>query len=82
MFVAYNCNGCSTAPLTQYKNNPMYQEITPEEDFGVNTRDNRIYLDMRWSQGYTDKLEKLTRDDSSLAVVIDLKVAATKENET
>ena len=27
MFVAYNCNGCSTAPLTQYKNNPVYQYI-------------------------------------------------------
>ena len=25
MFVAYNCNRCSTAPLTQYKNNPIYQ---------------------------------------------------------
>ena len=60
MFVAYNCNGCSTAPLTQYKNNPIYQEITPEEDFLENNRDDRIYLDMRRSQGYTDKLEKLT----------------------
>ena len=60
MFVAYNCNGCSTAPLTQYKNNPIYQEITQEEDFVENNRDDRIYLDMRRSQGYTDKLEKLT----------------------
>ena len=28
MFVAYNCDGCSSAPLTQYKNNEIYQEIT------------------------------------------------------
>ena len=34
MFSAYNCNGCSTAPLTQYKNNEIYQYITPEEDIG------------------------------------------------
>ena len=27
MFVAYNCNRCSTAPLTQHKNNPIYQYI-------------------------------------------------------
>ena len=36
---------------------------------------------MRRSQGYTDKLETLTRDDSSLAlaVVINLKEAAQKK---
>ena len=33
---------------------------------------------MRRSQGYTDELEKLTRDDSGLAVVINLKEAAKK----
>ena len=27
MFIAYNCNACSTAPLTQYKNNEIYQYI-------------------------------------------------------
>ena len=34
---------------------------------------------MRRSQGYTDELEKLTRDDSGLAVVINLKEAAKKK---
>ena len=76
MFIAYNCNGCTTAPLTQYKNNEIYQEITPEDEYRDNTKDDRIYLDMRRSQGYTDELEKLTRDDSGLAVVINLKEAA------
>ena len=28
MFIAYNCNGCSTSPLAQYKNNEIYQYIT------------------------------------------------------
>ena len=73
MFVAYNCNGCSTAPLTQYKNNEIYQYITPEEEYRPNIKDDRIYIDMRRSQGYTDELEKLTRDDSVLAVVVNLK---------
>ena len=27
MLVAHSCDGCSSAPLTQYKNNPIYQEI-------------------------------------------------------
>ena len=73
MFIAYNCNGCSAGPLTQYKNNEIYQYITPEEEYRSNTKDDRIYIDMRISQGSTDELEKLTRDDSGLAVVINLK---------
>ena len=79
MFIAYNCNGCSTAPLTQYNNNEIHQYITPEEEYRLNTRDDRIYIDVRRSQGYTNELEKLTRDDSSLAVVINLKEAAKKK---
>ena len=79
MFVAYNCNGCSTAPLTQYKSNPIYQDLTPEEEYRDNSRDDSIYIDMRRSQGYTDELEKLTRDDSGLAVVVNLKDAAQKK---
>ena len=79
MFVAYNCNGCSTAPLTQYKNNPIHQDITTEEEYRASTRDDRIYIGMRRSQGYTDELEKLTRDDSGLAVVVNLKDAAQKK---
>ena len=50
--------------------------ITPEEEYRSNMRDDRIYIDMRRNQGYTDELEKLTRDDSDLAVVINLKEAA------
>ena len=81
MFIAYNCNGCSTTPLTQYKNNEIYQYITTEEEYRLNTRDDRIYIDMRRSQGCTNELQKLTRDYSGLAVVINLKEAV-KKNET
>ena len=31
---------------------------------------------MKRSQGYTDELEKLTRDDSGLAIVVNLKDGA------
>ena len=47
MLVAHSCDGCSSVPLTQYKNNPIYQEITDEDKFTDNTRDDRIYIDMR-----------------------------------
>ena len=69
MFIAYNCNGSTTAPPTQCKNDEIYQEITQEDEYRDNTKDDRIDLDMKRSQGYTDKLEKLTRDDNGLAVV-------------
>ena len=79
MLVAKACDGCSTAPLTQYKNNEIYQEITPEDKFTDNDTDGRIYIDMRRSKGYTDEPEKLNRDNSSLAVIIGLKEAAPKK---
>ena len=36
MFIAHSCDGCSSAPLTQYKNNPIHQEITEEDKFTEN----------------------------------------------
>ena len=75
----YSCDGCSTAPLTQYKNNEIYQEITEWDKFTSNETDDRIYIDMRRSKGYTDELEKLNRDDSGLAVTTGLKEAAPKK---
>ena len=54
MLVSYNCQGCSSVPLMQYKNNEIYQEMTPEDEFKTNERDDRILIDMRRSKGYTD----------------------------
>ena len=79
MFVAKQCNGCTTAPLTQYKNNEIYQEITTENDYTTNNTDDIIWVDMRRSKGYTDELEKINRDDSGLAVTIDFKEATAEK---
>ena len=79
MLVAKACDGCSTAPLTQYKNNEIYQEKTEEDKSTDNKTDDRIYIDMRRSKGYPDEIEKLNRDDSALAVTIGLKEAAAKK---
>ena len=76
MFIAKQCNGCSTAPLTQYKNNEIYQEIMTEDDYTTNNTDDRIWIDMRRSKAYTDELEKINRDASDLAVIIGFKEAA------
>ena len=59
MLAAYNCNGCSSAPLSQYINNEIYQEMPDEDKFADNERDDRTYIDMRRSKSYTDELDKL-----------------------
>ena len=51
MFVAYYCEGCSAAPLTQYKNNKIKQELTKEKDYFRDNSDERLYIDMRRSKG-------------------------------
>ena len=72
MFVAHSCNGCSSAPLTQYKNNDIYREIMEEEKYFENESDERIYIDMRRGKWYTDELEKINGDDSGIALTIKL----------
>ena len=79
ILVAHSCDGCSSAPLTQYKNNQIYQEIAEEDKFTNNERDDRVYIDMRRSKGYTDGLEKINRDNSGIALTISLKEAAAKK---
>ena len=38
-FVAWACEGCSVAPLTDYINNPIYQELVDEDQYGENKSD-------------------------------------------
>ena len=77
MYVAYYCEGCSAAQLTQYKNNEIKQEFSKEKDYFWYNSDVRLYIDMRCSKVYTNKLEKLTRDNGG--VTIKLKQPAAKK---
>ena len=79
MFLAFQCNSCSAAPLSQYKSNEIYQEITTEENYITANTDDRILTDWQRNKGYTEELEKITRDDSGLGVVVTLKKAAAKK---
>ena len=79
MFVAHFCDGCSSAPLTQYKNNHIYRELIEEDKYFSDESDERVYIDMRRSKGYTDELEKINRDYSGIALNIKLKAAAAKK---
>ena len=75
-FVAWNCNGSSVAPLTEYMNNPIFQEFPDEDKYFDATNDDRIYLDLRASSGYVKEAEKLERNDSRINLQITLKAAA------
>ena len=71
-FVVWNCNGCSVASLTDYINSPIYQELPTSSD-------ERIYINLRASYGYTKEMQKLERNDSKLTLKIELKSTATKK---
>ena len=76
--MAWSCNGSSVAPLTDYINNPIYQELIDEDDYFNTKSDERIYLDLRASSGYTSEAEKLEKNDSKINLHLLLKAAASK----
>ena len=78
-FFAWACDGCSVAPLTDYTNNPIYQELISEDQYDGNTGEERLYLDLRASSGYTNEAEKLEKNGSKTNLEIVLKNAATKK---
>ena len=64
------CNGCSAAPLTQYRNNKIYQEIVKEDIYFKDDNDEMMYIDIRRSKGYLDELVTLTRNDSDVSIIV------------
>ena len=76
--MVWSCNGSSVAPLTDYINNPIYQELIDKDDYFNTKSDERIYLDLRASSGYTSEAEKLERNDLKINLYLLIKVAASK----
>ena len=44
--VAWNCNGSSMAPLADYMNNAIFQELPDKDTYFSTKNDDRIYLDL------------------------------------
>ena len=78
-FGAWVCDGCSIAPLTDYICNPIYQELIDEDQYSGNDSDEKLYLDLWASSGYTSEAEKLERNDSKINLGIFGKNPATKK---
>ena len=69
--------GCTIGALTQYANNEIYKELIKYEKYYKKLEsDERLYVDLRRGRGYSNKLERIVRNDSSLTLTITLKKAA------
>ena len=78
--MAWSCGGWSVAPLSDYMNNPAFQELPSEDEYFDVRSDERMYLlDLRASSGYVKEFEKLERNNSEINLHILLKEAATKK---
>ena len=78
-FVAWSCNGSSVAPLTDYMNNPIHQELISEDEYFDVFSEERTYLDLRASSAYVKGAGKRERNDSKITLHNLLKAAATKK---
>ena len=70
-YLAWYTNGCSDAPVTDFMNNPIVQQLKIENEYFNDKFDERLYVDLRPSHGYTDELEKPTRNDSKITITIE-----------
>ena len=71
--MAWSCNGSSVAPISDYVDNPVFQELTDQETYISVKSDEKIYLDLTASSGYKKEAEKLERNDSKINLQITLK---------
>ena len=72
--------GCTVGSLTQYANNEIYKELIKYENYYDKTQsDERLYVDLRRGCGYSNELERIVRNDSSLTLTITLENAAVKK---
>ena len=75
---AWYCKGSNITPLPNYANTPVFQELPTQSEY-FTTADEKIFIDLRREKVYTDKLEKLHRNDSYLTVTINIKVGAARK---
>ena len=77
-FTAWVTEGSSITPPTDYAYNETCQQLPNQTDY-FSDSDERVYIDIRRSKGYTGKFERVNRDDSDLTITVDLKAAAVKK---
>ena len=78
-FLAWNTNGCIIAPLADFRNNPIVQELKSQSNYYANDSEERIYIDLRQAKGYTKELEKTKQNDSKMTITIETRQSLTKK---
>ena len=77
-FVAWVTKGSSIVPESDYLYNETRQQLPNRNTYFTNS-DEKVYIDIRRSKGYTGEFERVNRDDSDLVVTVDLKNAGAKK---
>ena len=77
-FIAFVTNGSSIVPESHYVYNDIRKEL-PNRRNHFTDSDEKVYINIRRSKGYTSELERVNRDDSDLSVTVDLKAAASNK---
>ena len=78
-FLAWHTRGCSNAPVTDFINNPVAQELLKEADYFSDESDERLYIDLRQSRDYTNELGKPTRNNYKMTITIETKNSLAKK---
>ena len=78
-FLAWRTDGCSNAPVTGFINNPVAQELLDKTYYFSDSSDERLFVDLRQSRGYTDELEKPARNDSQMTITTETKNSYAKK---
>ena len=72
--------GYTVGPLTQYANNEIYKELIKYDNYHSKTKsDEKLYVDIRRGRSFSNELERIIRNYSSLTLTITLKNAAVKK---
>ena len=77
-FVAWVTNSSSIVPGSTFMYNETRQEL-PNRNTYFTDSDERVYIDIRRSKGYTGEFERVNREDSNLNITIYLKATAAKK---
>ena len=78
-FVACHFKGYSAAPVSDYINNPTFQELSLIKDCFGDDSDEKVYFDFRDTLIYTNEIKKPSSNDSKLTLTIELKSALLKK---
>ena len=72
-YVAWHCNGFNAMLISDYINNPVFQELLLELDYFGTKSDEKVYIDLKDSLEYSDEVEKPSKNDSKLNLTIELR---------